>query len=97
MTVTLTTIDLGEVCSVIVKVRDPRDDALVDATVSVRAMPPGGGADLTATVAKVRQGVYEALFAPDQAGTWRIMVEVSGTRAAVEYGLVRVRPAPTVT
>jgi hypothetical protein len=96
MTVTLATIDLGEVCSLIIKVRDPRTDQLANATVAVTALRPTGG-NLPATVTQIRTGVYEALWTPDVEGVWRVEVNVSGARAAIEYGLIRVRPVPAVT
>lgn len=89
---TLTHIDLGDACRVVIKLRNPANDALEDATVMVTAS--GAGSTAPVTTNRLSTGVYEAVFTPDASGSWIVAVSVSGSRQAVEYGLVRVRPAP---
>lgn len=90
---TLTHVDLGEAVRLVVTLRNPAGDQLEDGTVTVTATGPTA-TQLTATVNRMAQGRYEAFFTPDVSGTWTVSVNVSGARTAVEYGLVRVRPAP---
>lgn len=89
---TLTHTDLGDAVSVTVKLRNPRTDSLEDGTVSVTATGPSSVVPVV--VNKLATGTYEAVFTPDTAGSWTVAVAVSGSKSAVEYGIVRVRPAP---
>jgi hypothetical protein len=89
---TLTHIDLGDACRVVVKLRNPATDNLEDGTVTVTATGPSSTA--TVVVNKLAAGTYEAVFTPDTSGSWTVAVAVSGSKSAMEYGVVRVRAAP---
>lgn len=96
MPVTLTTIDLGDACRLLIKVRDPGTDALTDVASGITVTATGpSGQTVTGATNHLSTGVYESVFTPDASGAWLAKVLIGGAAAAVEYGRVRVRATPT--
>jgi hypothetical protein len=91
---TIGSVDLGDSVAVTVRIRSTRSNVLTDATVTASAAQ--GGSTVTATIERIQTGVYEAVFTPTAAGDWLFTANISGARLAVEYGIVKVRPVPTV-
>jgi hypothetical protein len=94
---TIATVDLGDPVNLRAAITDLTTapaEPFVAATVAAVAIRGSERIEFTFEPVAGQAGTYTARFEPTASGNWLIKVTPSGARTGVEWGAVRVRPAP---